>query len=331
MVSHGEEDEEEEEEEEEDICAAAKRPRLNGFAGAAVAAAAVGRPDSPRHVSPEEWLKFWENGFIDLGRVVPDELLLRMEVRIDAIMMGEVQYGERLMMQLDPGSAYGDLVQFAQQTASFKGPRRDYRKIGEAGFGLECDDVFREAMLQPLFLDVFDRVYGAHLDVAIYRAMVFNKPAGKGTDLPWHQDGGGWWGLDRDPQIFVWTALDDATRENGCIQVVPGSHRLGLLSRRGHTVSQANLEAHHVEERRVDMEVQRGHSVLIHNFLLHRSGTNPTAKPRRAFSVNYADGRTRVLDPKPIVQPEGRTGPKLGFPEKGASLPIIMKRELPAF
>merc|ERR1711964_39405 len=87
-------------------------------------------------------------------------------------------------------------------------------------------------------------VHGTHVDVALFRAMVFNKPAEKGTDLPWHQDGGDWWGLDRDPQIFVWTALDDATCENGCVQVVPGSHRLGLLSRRGHTLSVENIARH---------------------------------------------------------------------------------------
>merc|ERR1711918_43772 len=50
-------------------------------------------------------------------------------------------------------------------------------------------------------------------------------------------------------------------------------------------------------------------------------GTNPTSRSRRAFSVNYADGRTKVLDPKPIVKPEGTSGPKLGF--QGTSLRLF--------
>lgn len=277
-------------------------------------------------LSADQWAEFWHQGFVSLGRVIPEELLSRMETRIDDIMMGKVQYGDSLMMQLDPGGAYNNNVQ-SEQTASFKGATKDYRKIGEAGFGLECDDVFREAMLLPQFVEAFDTIYGAHVDIGVYRAMVFNKPAGKGTDLPWHQDGGDWWGLDRDPQIFVWTAFDDATCANGCVEVVPGSHRLGLLSRRGHTLSVASLEEQRVESRKVPVEVARGESILMHNYLIHRSGVNPTEKPRRAFSVNYADGRTKVLDPKPVVQPEGHCGPVLGLVKP--TLPILLKRNLP--
>ena len=55
-----------------------------------------------------------------------------------------------------------------------------------------------------------------------------NKPARKGTFLPWHQDR--WTSLDRDPLITLWTALDPATQANGCVQVVPASHKLGLIN-----------------------------------------------------------------------------------------------------
>jgi len=284
----------------------------------------------PYLISAEQWQEFRERGYVNLGRVIPDELLERMERRIDAIMMGEVNHGNRLMMQLDPGGAYGDAVQ-SVQSAGFKGATRAYRKIGEAGFGLECDEVFREAMLLPVFKEACTEMYGGHVDIGIYRSMVFNKPAQAGTDLPWHQDGGEWWGLDRDALIFVWTALDDATKAKGCVKVVPGTHKLGLLSKRGHTLSQESIEAHQVEERATSVEVARGESVLMHNFLIHSSGTNATDAPRRAFSVNYADGRTRLIHPKPVVQPEGKSGPVLGFTEPGQQLPVIFSPELPAF
>lgn len=286
--------------------------------------------DTSASISDVQWQEFWEQGYVNLGKVISQELLLQMEKRIDDIMMGNVQYGHKLMMQLDPGGAYGDEVQ-SIQTASFKGASRAYRKIGEAGYGLECDDVFRDAMTLPLFRDICARVYGAHTDISIYRAMVFNKPAQAGTDLPWHQDGGEWWGLDRDPQIFVWTALDEANAQNGCVQVVPGSHKLGILSRRGHTLSEENLKQHDIESRAVNLEVARGESVLMHNFLVHRSGTNPSSTPRRAFSVNYADGRTRVVHPRPVVQPEGHPGPELGLKEPNATLPVVFRPAVPEF
>merc|ERR1719343_149206 len=240
-------------------------------------------------------------------------------------MMGERQYPE-LIMQLDPGGSYGN-VSNSSMTAGFKGATRNYRKIGEAGAGLEVDDVFREVMSLPVFRGACAEVYGAHSDIGIYRAMLFNKPAEGGTDLPWHQDGGEFWGLDRDPLIFVWTAIDDATKDNGCVQVVPGSHKLGLLSRRGHTLSAENIAKHKVEECAVHVEVARGESVLMHNFLVHRSGVNPTNASRRAFSVNYTDVRTRMLDPRPIIQPENRPASMVGFKEPAQCMPVIFRPE----
>jgi ectoine hydroxylase-related dioxygenase (phytanoyl-CoA dioxygenase family) len=125
--------------------------------------------------------------------------------------------------------------------------------------------------------------------------MFMNKPAHKGTVLPYHQDGGGIWGLDRNPLMTVWTALNDATRENGCMQVVPGSHKLGLLSEYGHVISQEHEQQYAPVEKYVYLEAKCGEAILLHNWLLHRSGVNHTSEPRRAFTVCYMDGETRSV------------------------------------
>ena len=84
-------------------------------------------------------------------------------------------------------------------------------------------------MQRPIFKEICDYIYGGETPIAAFRAMFMNKPARKGTLLPWHQDR--WNYLDRDPQVTVWTALDPATKANGCVQVIPGSHNFGLLNR----------------------------------------------------------------------------------------------------
>jgi len=129
--------------------------------------------------------------------------------------------------------------------------------------------------------------------VSIFRAMIMNKPAGQGTTLPWHQDGGDVWALDRDPLVTIWVALDPATRANGCVEMVRGTHRLGLLTDRGSTLKEEDARQHCPPEKIEPLEVLPGHAVLLHNWLIHRSGTNPTAIPRRAFTACYMDGRTR--------------------------------------
>ena len=55
------------------------------------------------------------------------------------------------------------------------------------------------------------------------RAMFMNKPARRGAVLPWHQDR--WTGLDPDPLVTIWTALDPCTIDNGCMRIIPASHR----------------------------------------------------------------------------------------------------------
>ncbi|KAL6042463.1 Phytanoyl-CoA dioxygenase [Balamuthia mandrillaris] len=257
----------------------------------------------PTGLSEEQWAEFWKQGFLPLGRVLTDEQLEELRERIDAIMLGKIQYDD-LLMQLDPGGDYGSTVQ-SEQTVGWKGATRDYRKIGDAGQGLEKDDLFFKFMGIPLFKHLCAGVYGPHADIACYRAMLMNKPGKKGTNLPWHQDGGEWWGLDRDPLIFVWVALDPASQGNGCVQVIEGSHKLGLLSRRGHTLTEEQIQKHCDETKLRDLELAPGHAVLCHNFLIHRSGVNNTEQPRRGFSVNFIDARTVVKTP---LGPCGKPG-----------------------
>jgi ectoine hydroxylase-related dioxygenase (phytanoyl-CoA dioxygenase family) len=122
--------------------------------------------------------------------------------------------------------------------------------------------------------------------------MFMNKPANRGTFLPWHQDR--WTALDRDPQITLWTALDPATKENGCVQVVPRSHRHGLINPTHPSgfLSKAQSAAICTEDRIVYLELEPGEVVLLHNYLLHASDTNRSSQSRRAFSVCYMEAAT---------------------------------------
>jgi hypothetical protein len=191
-------------------------------------------------------------------------------------------------MQLDTGGVYEELPAAVR---SFEHGTMLYRKIQ----GLETDDLFVRLVKHPLFLEICARQYGPHAPISIFRAMVMNKPAGQGTVLPWHQDGGNVWALDRDPLVTVWVALDPATRANGCMEVVPGTHRLGLLSLYGSTVEEKYVKIHCPAEHVHPLEVEPGHAVLLHNWLIHRSGVNPTSVPRRALTVCYMDGRTQSI------------------------------------
>ena len=237
-------------------------------------------------VTDQQWNEYEEQGWLKLGRLDLPQLQ-KLQDRIDAIMLGKAELDyDRLMMQLD--STTGAYEDAGEQSRGFKGARLDYRKIQE----LEHDPVFHEYLLDRVFEDICARTYGTDTPVGLFRAMFMNKPADRGTFLPWHQDR--WTTLDRDPQITLWTALDPATKANGCVQVIPGSHRHGLINPTHPSgfLNKAQSAAICTPDRIVYVELEPGEVVLLHNYLLHASDVNRSAQSRRAFSVCYMESST---------------------------------------
>jgi phytanoyl-CoA hydroxylase len=238
-------------------------------------------------VTGAQWEFYDEHGYVVLDRVLDDNDLKALGERIDDIMLGraDIDY-DKMLMQLDGRT--GNYSDAGRQSKGFKGATLDYRKIQD----LEFDPLFLAYMRRPIFADICRRTYG-DAPVAAFRAMFMNKPARQGTHLPWHQDR--WAFLDRDPLITVWTALDPATVANGCVKVIPGSHRLGLINpSHGSGFLDEDQAAEHCPEDKVTpLELDAGQAVLLHNWLLHSSDVNSTDIPRRAFSVCYMDARTR--------------------------------------
>ncbi len=238
-----------------------------------------------RTIDDAAWASYEREGWLRLGRTLDDASMTGLRERIDDYMLGG-RCADHLLMQLDLG---GDYSAMGEMSLGSKGATATYRKIEN----LEHDDRFGAFLAEPLFSHLCARVYGDGTGIGVYRAMFMNKPERQGTVLPWHQDGGGAWGLDRDPLMTVWTALDPATVANGCVEIISGSHRLGLLHEQGHIVTAEHVATHCQPGRSAMVELAAGESVLLHNWLLHRSDVNATDVPRRAFSVCYLDARTR--------------------------------------
>ncbi len=233
-----------------------------------------------------EWAQYEQDGYLRLGQVLETAALRALQERIDAIMLGtaDIDYSQ-VMMQLDriPGETDGP----GAQSKGHKQATLRYRKIQD----LELDPLFFGYMQHPLFRHICQRVYGPQASVASFRAMFMNKPAREGTHLVWHQDR--WTTLDRDPLITIWTALDPATKANGCVQIIPGLHRKLVNPEHSagfFTDEQAQELLAQYEP--VYMELAAGEAMLLHNHLPHSSDVNNTDIARRAFSVCYMDAAT---------------------------------------
>ncbi len=231
-------------------------------------------------------------GYARVGRVASDAVLEQLRARADDVMLGRVTY-PGLFFQLDTETGnYGDLT-YGQ---GYQGPSLNYRKIEK----LEKDPIYLAWLENPVFERIARTVIEG--DIAIYRAVLMSKARRGGTHLPWHQDGGRFWGLDRDPELQIWTAIDDAPIDAGCVEVVPRSHLRGLATPLGGVVPANKLAEHEAlsdsTSAIVPLPARAGEVLLIHNYLWHRSGINTTDGPRRAFSVCYMSAATKCLRKK---------------------------------
>lgn len=126
-------------------------------------------------------------------------------------------------------------------------------------------------------------------DVMLFRSQFFEKPP-DALEIPWHQESY-FWEVERG-WVTMWLAIDDATPENGSMQVILGSHThtrehlpVPPNSNYWRTFTRAALP--HESDRIVDCSMPAGHFMLFDD-LLHDSPANSTALPRLSFAARYA-------------------------------------------
>jgi hypothetical protein len=115
-----------------------------------------------------------------------------------------------------------------------------------------------------------------------------------GAPFPWHQEGLYWQNGAEDLASIVSTLtyLDDATKENGCLWVIPGSHKNGNLKGledRG-VLGALYTDVALLDGEALPVELSAGSVLYFHRDLVHGSQTNRTASSRRVFVVAYQAG-----------------------------------------
>jgi phytanoyl-CoA hydroxylase len=222
-------------------------------------------------------------GWARLGPIAAPEAVAALRTRAEELMLGGV-VRPGLFFQHDSASgAYGDLS-FGR---GWQGPSLRYRKLEK----LERDPLFAAFARNSLFARIARAVIGP--EVALCRAALFGKVAQGGTELPWHQDAGPFWGLSSDPVLQIWTALDDVPVESGCVELVPASHLGGLATPQGGVIPEEVVARSGATGRSIHVPARAGEALLIHNLCWHRSGRNATDAHRRALTVCLIDAETR--------------------------------------
>ena len=155
---------------------------------------------------------------------------------------------------------------------------------------------FHDVLWNPRFLVAVSQLLGDK-SVRFWHDQLFWKPAKTGGVVAWHQDYSYWTRTKPIAHLTCWCGLDNATKENGCVQYIPGSHRWGLLPK---TALAGDLHGINdfLDDKQKEQfanpqfaEVKAGEAIFHLPLTLHGSGENKSSRPRRAFVINvFADG-----------------------------------------
>ena len=173
----------------------------------------------------------------------------------------------------------GKRKEFAARTGAER--RKGVRKLNRfIGFDGRLDHFAANCNLLATLERIFEK------PPKLYRDQAMLKPARIGREKPWHQDHA-YFNLPMGTCIVsVWIALDEATLENGCMHVIPGSHREGPVvhfRRRDWQI----CDTHIARKRVVAVPLKPGSILFWHGLLHHGTPANRSNRSRRSLQLHF--------------------------------------------
>ena len=174
-------------------------------------------------------------------------------------------------------------------------------QIGLGGLHDREEFIWRLATERRI-LDIIEAFIGR--DILLLSTHFFCKYPDPKADkfVAWHQDVT-YWGLEPSIALTAWVAIDDSEIENGCMRVIPGTHRTGIAPHaksavKGNLLS-INQEIPHEyvdETRAVDLELKAGQISVHDGHLFHASNPNRSERRRCGLTLRFIPTKVRQAE-----------------------------------
>ncbi|SEH01152.1 Ectoine hydroxylase-related dioxygenase, phytanoyl-CoA dioxygenase (PhyH) family [Nonomuraea solani] len=197
-----------------------------------------------------------------------------------------------------------DLIGEASEHVAWLQAKHPERLGEDLGTELVAGDPFWVRLVSDdRLLDIAEHFVGP--DIALFASHYISKPPFAGKPVLWHQDGA-YWPLEPMRVVTLWLAVDEATTENGCLRVIPGSHRDDLheLRQRDDVDNVLGSESAVTvdESKAVDLVLSPGDVEVHHPNILHASNANTSPKRRCGLTIRYIPTSTRITsEQQPFV------------------------------
>ena len=159
-------------------------------------------------------------------------------------------------------------------------------------FRLHQTGIFNEFIKRDDLLNIVEDILGENIDCFLSQ-FIFKNPGAWGQ--PWHQDSS-YFPFDRAPQVGAWLATSAATKENGCLVILPGSHKEVIHEhlpddRPGSNYGYTEIKDHDFKKE-MPLFLNTGDLLLFHSFLMHKSYDNKSNNRRTAMVYHFAETGT---------------------------------------
>ncbi|TLS49192.1 phytanoyl-CoA dioxygenase family protein [Paenibacillus antri] len=224
--------------------------------------------------------RFWEQGYLVVENALSEDEVREASEAIDDILSGASQ---------------GSKIQFVKPRSelhTMDDVIKAARKIYEYA---DHEPRLRSIVLHAKLLAALERLFGEAPKPVQDQALL--KPPSGGAEKPWHQDMA-YGPLAYDKSVVgVWIALDPAELDNGCMHVIPYSHREGGAPHyavRDWQLCDASVRV----DRDVAVPLAPGGALFFSGLLHHGTPPNFSSKRRRALQIHYAPESARKLSPQ---------------------------------
>ena len=219
--------------------------------------------------------------------VVPDLLsadeIAAAQAALSDLTSRRLAWDDRVWAQEEPYYASGGSDERATD------PELRFRKLA---YFVQLDERLGRVATHPRLMRLVDQLLGpGH---RLVQDMALLKPPFRGSEKPWHQDTAYFDWTPLDGILGTWLALDPATVENGCMQIIPGSHRLGPAAHfhlRDCQIADGRVRV----EQAVVVPLAPGGVLFFSGLLHHGTPPNTSAARRRALQFHYAAAGCRRM------------------------------------
>jgi ectoine hydroxylase-related dioxygenase (phytanoyl-CoA dioxygenase family) len=236
-------------------------------------------------LSAEQLAFFEDNGYLPYERVLAETEVEALRQRSAAIARNQVEHVPRRYVQLEAA--------FRQGQGGDTDRLDQVRKMTHLCY---FDPLFAAVARQAAIVDVIEELLGPN--IKLYCDQLMMKARFNGTVTDWHQDSVAWPQFAPQDHVSCWIALDDATVDNGCMTVLPGSHKWGPIEGE----FRQRFLANPLLPEPVPVELKAGSCMFHHGLNFHRTGANSTPHRRRGLALHYMRAETIYLGAKSEAQ-----------------------------